>query len=147
LFKREGMSYRFEPAEAPIKMHFSRLTDHRDETTAEVLVSHRDGRPIARRRLNLLASSGVPSSLLELLGNAQLGIEEDQWLGVIGDVYERVLNAHRDGLVVETIQGEVERPPQPGWTCDGLVMKNKLNCWLGAAGTGKSTLAKMLAVY
>lgn len=147
LFKREGIGYRFEPAGIPIAMRFSRLADRRDETTAELAVVRADGSHILRRRINLLASTG---STLKGLGDdlnaEELGIDVE-WSRVLRDGFESVLDAHRNGVVVESIKGDIARPPPPQWLCDGLLLKNKVNCWLGAAGTGKSTLAKALCVY
>jgi hypothetical protein len=147
IFRREGPGYLFQPSEAPVMVRFSRLADARDETTAEVAVSRLDGRSIGnRRRINLLGASGIPPSLLKILEAAQLGVDSDMWPDIIGQGFEQVISAHRDGVVLELIEGELSRPDPPAWLCADLLMKDKLNCWLGAAGTGKSTLAKMLCV-
>ncbi len=148
VFRREGLGYRFEPAGVPLVMRFSRLADRRDETTAELAVSRaQGGGHILRRRLNLLAATGSTlKGISEDLASEELGIDVD-WPRVLRDGFESVLDAHRNGVVVESIKGEVQKSAPPSWLCDGLVLKNKVNCWLGAAGTGKSTLAKALCVY
>lgn len=147
VFKREGMGYRFEPQGIPIAMRFSRLTDRRDETTAELSIARADGSHILRRRINLLAASGSTlKGLGEDLSAEELGIDVE-WSRILRDGFESVLEAHRNGVVVESIKGDIARPNPPQWLCDGLLLKNKVNCWLGAAGTGKSTLAKAMCVY
>jgi len=146
VFTQRGLSFVYEPADAPITMQFSRLADHKDETDAEVLVARLDGTTLVRRRLNLLGATGVPKTLIDVLEGAQLGVDSDLWLPVITRGFEFVLSAHRSGLVLQTTTTDFERPDPIGWMCDGLIMRDKMNCWLGAAGTGKSTLAKMLCV-
>lgn len=147
IFKREGMGYLFQPASAPVLMRFSRIADKRDELTAELSISRDNGANVLRRRINLLASTGSTlSSLVTDLKDEELGIDVD-WKKLLRDGYEAVLESHRNGLVVTSIQGNITRPNPPRWLCDGLLLKNKVNCWLGAAGTGKSTLAKGLCVY
>jgi len=146
VFTQRGLSFVYEPADAPITMHFSRLADHKDETDAEVVVARMDGTTLVRRRLNLLGATGVPKTLIDVLEGAQLGVDADLWVPVITRGFEYVLSAHRNGLVLQTTTTDFERPDPISWLADGLVMQDKMNCWLGAAGTGKSTLAKMLCV-
>jgi hypothetical protein len=106
-----------------------------------------EGDHILRRRINLLSGGGtVMKGLSEDLKAEELGIDVD-WSKVIRDGMESVLDAHRNGLVLVSVMGAVQRPLPPQWLCDGLVLKNKINCWLGAAGTGKSTLAKALCAH
>jgi len=146
-FTKRGLAFVYEPADAPITMQFSRLTDRRDETTAEIMVARLDGRPLLRRRLNLLGASGIPKNLIDVLEGAQLGVDADQWNEILGVGFEHVLSAHRNGLVLERVHGDLKAPAPVSWLCGQLVMQGKLNCWLGAAGTGKSTLAKSLCVH
>jgi hypothetical protein len=146
VFTQRGLSFLYEPADAPITMHFSRLADHKDETDAEVLVARLDGTTLVRRRLNLLGASGVPKTLIDVLEGAQLGVDSDLWVPLITRGFESVLSAHRNGLVLQTTTTDYDRPDPIEWLCDGLVMRDRMNCWLGAASTGKSTLAKMLCV-
>lgn len=147
VFEREGMGYRFEPAGLPVVMRFSRIADRRDETTAELQIGHATGGHILRRRVNLLTTAGVTlKSIGEELNSEELGLDVE-WSRILRDGFESVLDAHRNGIVVRSVGGEIERPPPPKWLCDGLVLKDKVNCWLGAAGTGKSTLAKTFCVY
>jgi len=146
-FKRAGLGFVYAPADAPVSIQFTRLADHKDETTAEVTVVGMDGHPIVRRRINLLGASGIPRNLIDVLEGAGLGVDTDVWQKVIGAGFESVLAAHRDGLVLDFVEGDIKPPPPQAWLCDTLIQKGKLNCWLGAAGTGKSTLAKGLVTY
>lgn len=144
-FKREGLSYRYQPSVAKVEFVLSRIKDVRDDVSVE-LVAQRIGQrlPFVHRRVNLLQASGVPKSLLDDLKEQDFG-QDIAWKDVLSDCFERVIDAHRNGLVLEFAGGNQLRPPNATWLCDGLVMEDKLNCWLGSGSTGKSTLAKLLA--
>lgn len=146
VFKREGMAYRLEPAEAPVVARISRIADKRDGTYGELHITRDDGRFLLRRQVNLLAATGSTlKGIIEDLNDAEVGVDVD-WKRVLLDGFEEVLDAHRNGLVIEMVGGDIAPPKPLEWFCDGLLLRNKMNCWLAAAGTGKSTLAKVLCV-
>jgi hypothetical protein len=145
VFRREGLSFRVEPTQAPIVAWFSNIADSKDKTSAELRITRQDGQFVLRRAVNLLAASGTTfNGIIEDLKEESLGIDVD-WKRVLRDEFEAVLDAHRNGLVLEAIGGNIQTPRQVEWFCDDLLLKNKMNCWLASAGTGKSTLAKALA--
>lgn len=147
VFKREGLAWRFEPAQAPMVFIFSRIVDHRDEITTEVHVT-RSEQHVVRRRLNLLAGGrGSMSDFAKELAENYDELDDKAWKRIVGEGAELVLEAHRNGIEVEVVEGEIEQPPPPRWLCDGLLLKDKPNCWLAAASTGKSTLAKAFCAY
>ena len=144
VFRQEGLGYRFEPIEAAIIGRISRLD--RDGAKGELHITRADGRFILRRQVNLLASTGATlKSLEDDLKEEELGADVD-WKRLLRHEFEAVLDAHRNGLVMETVGGDIAPPPPIEWLYGDLVLKNKVNCWLAAAGTGKSTLAKALCV-
>jgi AAA domain len=143
-FRREGFGYRFDPPGIPAALIFSRITDRRDETTAEVQIVRPDGAHVLRRRINLLSSGR--GSATEFAAELRKEVDID-WKDVLRQGCESVLQAHRSGPEVVTIEGDIEPPPPPQWLCDGLLLKDKPNCWLAAASTGKSTLAKAFCAY
>lgn len=148
-FRREGMGFRFAPDEASLVLHYSRPADHRDETTFEVGVFRRDGARILTRRVNLLANAarGSVKDLTDELATLTNGHQPVNWGLLLREANESVLASHRSGRPVEVIKGEIQRPPPPEWLCRPLLLRNKANCWLGAASTGKSTLAKAICAY
>jgi hypothetical protein len=145
-FRREGLGFRFAPAEAPAVFVFSRPRDNRDEITFEVAVARPDGRPVMTRRINLLASP-TRGNTKDLLDELRRKVNGPDWDALILEACESVLASHRAGRPTEVISGEMQRPPPPPWLCEGLLLKNKPNCWFGAASTGKSTLAKAICAY
>ena len=151
VFMREGMDFRIDLAEAPVVMRFGRLKDHSDSTMAEVWVTRAADRSVLlRRSVNLLAASNASRPFSEMcndLGEAELGPSKDAWKRILAREFEAVLEAHRNGLSLEWTTAQPIIVPPPQWMCEGLVLHNKLNCWLGAGGTGKSTLAKALCAY
>ena len=141
-FRPEGIGYRDEPTPGLV-LHYSRLKDHSDETTAELWIE-RDGVFRSRQRVNLMAGSGPKvKGVAEALGHH----DADESKRLVLDSFERVLQAHRDGLTILTPEGDPPPFVANEWLCEPLVLKGKVNCWLGAAGSGKSTLAKGLCVY
>jgi hypothetical protein len=72
---------------------------------------------------------------------------EPDWQHLVREATSSVLASHRQGRPFEVIEGHIQRPPPPEWLCQGLLLKNKPNCWLGAASTGKSTLAKAMCAH
>lgn len=142
-FRPEGIGYRDEPLPGLV-LHYSRLKDHSDETDAELWIE-RDGIFLSRQRVNLMAGSGPKvKALAEAIG-ARLDDGDSKRL--VLDSFERVLQAHRDGLTILTPEGDPPVFVPNEWLCEPLLLKGKVNCWLGAAGSGKSTLAKGLCVY
>ena len=144
-FKREGMGYRFAPAEVPAVLYFSRPADHRDEITFEVALYTPTGQRVLSRRINLLAGT-TRGSVKDLMDELQGEVSAD-WRKLLREACESVLASHRAGPPVRVVRGEIQRPPPPAWLCDGLLLKDKPNCWFGAGSTGKSTLAKAVCAY
>jgi hypothetical protein len=145
-FARVGLTYRFAPSEVPVVLSFSRPADHRDELTFEVAVHRPDGKRVLTRRVNILGSS-TRGSIKELIDELAAEVNGPDWKRLLREVCESVLVSHRGGPPVVDVGGSTYRPPDPPWLCDGLLLKNKPNVWLGAASTGKSTLAKAICAY
>jgi hypothetical protein len=145
-FRREGLAYRFAPAEAPAILHFSRPADHRDELTFEVAVRRPDGNHVLTRRINLLGST-IRGSMKELIDELTSEVKGPDWKRLLREACESVLASHRAGPPPHFIRGEISRPPPPPWLSQGLALKDKPNVWIGAASTGKSTLAKAFCAY
>jgi len=126
-------------------MDFSR--PEQKGTSWEVAVRRHAGH-LFTRRIQLLTDPRT--------GNTKRLVDEIKGLG-IGDesvlsklfleVSESVLASHRNGHPSQELRGQMRRPPPPAWLSQGLLLKNKPNCWLGAASTGKSTLAKAICAY
>jgi hypothetical protein len=144
-FRKDGLGYTFAPAGAPVVLRFSRFKDSGDELTAEVQVLRPDGQHVMRRRLNLMAS-GARGGVSTLAADLKKEVDID-WTPILRDGCESVIAAERTGRPMQVVSGRLQRPPPPAWLCDGLVLESKLNCWLGAGSTGKSTLAKALCAY
>ena len=144
-FRRIGLGFEFVPDGVPLLLAFSRPNAARDELSFEVGVRRRDGRTIITRRVNLMASPtrGSQKELIEELN----GLVRADWVTLMREATESVLASHRAGRPFMVTQGEITRPPPPSWLCQGLLLKDKPNCWLGAASTGKSTLAKAMCAY
>ena len=143
VFYREGLGWRFDPPGVPASFYFSRF-DGRDN--AEVEVDNHQGEVVFRRRINLL-ETGSRGAAADLAADLKRKADQYDWLGVLQAGCESVLIQRRSGREVRTISGAIERPPPVPWLVQDLLLKGKINCWLGAASTGKSTLAKMLCVY
>lgn len=144
-FERIGMGYRFAPPGVPAIFRFAR--PDRDNA-CEVRVARHTGEHLVTRRINLLAglSRGNTKDLIDELKD--LGIADAQRLGALmREACESVLASHRGGRPFMHLEGQVARPPNPGWLSVGLLLKGKPNCWLGASSTGKSTLAKAICAY
>lgn len=145
-FVRVGLGYRFSPHEVPLVLHFSRIHDDPREFTAQVDVFNVEGGRLFTRHTNLMASPSR-GSLKELIDDLDGDCPFPAWKLLLREACQSVMASHRNGRPVEVIMGEIERPPPPEWLCHGLLLKDKPNCWLGAASTGKSTLAKAICAY
>ena len=141
------MNYRFTPHEVDLQLLFSR--PEQKGTSWEVAVRRRSAGHLFTRRINLLTSSekaGNTKNLVEEMRDAGFG--DVKLLGkLMLECNESVLASHRNGHPAVQLNGPMVRPSGPLWLCGGLLMKNKPNCWLGGASTGKSTLAAAAAVY
>src|SRR5215471_643414 len=144
-FERIGLDFRFNPSEAPFSLYFYRVKDER-EFTARVDVLNGDGQRFITRPLNLLASPTARGSVKDLIDELAARFQAN-WADLIREATQSVVASVQAGRPVEVIEGEIERPPPPAWLCQGLLLKNKPNVWLGAASTGKSTLAKAICAY
>lgn len=151
---RYGLGYRFVPDGTAVVLGFSRVADRGSEFPAEVAIYNARGSdPVITRQVNLKTSlsqgamAGLVKELEELSRANGNGHPQVDWKALLREASESVIASHRQGRPVEVIQGEIERPPPPEWLCQGLLLKNKPNCWLGAASTGKSTLAKSICAY
>lgn len=147
VFAREGLGYRFSPPGAPVALLFTRIVDRRDETTAEVQVVSNDGAHLFRRRINLLSSGRGSAAELAKELSEDIRSVDLSWKQIVRDGCESVLAAHRTGPPLQVVSEHDPEPPPLEWLCDGLILKNKANCWLGAGSTGKSTLAKAFCAY
>lgn len=151
---RFGLGFRYAPEGLPIYLTFSKVNDRSTEFQAEVAVfnSHiRD--PVIIRQVNLKTSvTGRSGSMAELRNELiemtkKIAGQPVDWDEMLRDAARSVIISHRNGRPFETVQTPLRRPPPPAWLCQGLVLKNKQNTWLGAASTGKSTLAKAICAY
>lgn len=148
-FQRFGVDYRFMPPEVPVTLLFQRVRDKDESFTCQVGVRTAQGEPVMTRRVDLLAglNAGALSNLSKELHELNKATALDEWKALLREAAERVIRAHRQGRPFMHTRGEIERPPPPEWLCQGLLLKGKPNCWLGAASTGKSTLAKAMCAY
>lgn len=145
IFERHGLGWIFRPPYAPVTLTFDRLVERRDEVTSEVHVTLRAGGHLARRRLNLLGSRSFTEFAREL---------EDTrpdtnwpWRKMLVEGCESTLEAFRTGTPLVTIEGVLEKPEPIQWQCRDIVLANVPNCWVGAAGTGKSTFLKAYCLH
>ena len=146
VFRRDGLGFRYEPDGVGIHMVFSHFD--RRETAAEVRLVHApSNQTIMHRRINLLAASGRTGSVADLAKELADEVRGVDWKKLLREACESALAAFRAGRPAHKISGEIQRPPPPAWMCDGLLLKGKPNVWIGAASTGKSTLAKAMCVY
>ena len=144
--RREGPDIRIDVPEAAVVLRFGRIKDRSEVTHAELHMTRTDGSFLMRRGINLLAASGATfNAIVKDLAEFELG--QVDWKQVLVREFEAVLDAHRNGLALEWTESAPRVVPPPQWMCEGLVLHNKLNCWLAAGGTGKSTLAKVLCAY
>jgi len=144
-FERIGVSFRFAPSEADLVLEFSR--PDQKGTSWEVAVRRHLGH-LFTRRIQLLTdpARGNTKALIDEV--LRLGIGDEKLLQkLLLEVTESVLASHRTGHPSQELNGPMRRPPPPAWLSWGLLLKNKPNCWLGAASTGKSTLAKAICTY
>jgi len=148
-FGRLGVDYRFAPAEVPVVLLFQRCRDKDESFTCQVAVRTSTGAPVMTRRVDLLAglNAGALSNLAKELNSLNHATGLDEWRALLREGAERVIYTHRQGRPFMHTRGEIERPPPPSWLCQGLLLKHRPNCWLGAASTGKSTLAKAMCAY
>lgn len=144
-FERFGLGWVFRPPQAPVTITFDRLAERRDEVTAELHVTTRDGGHLVRRRLNLLGSrslSDLARDLEDLDGGGGW-----PWKRILVEGCESALEAYRQGAPVVDVAGAVQKPSPIRWQCQDLVMANVVNCWVAAAATGKSTFLKAYCLH
>lgn len=147
-FRRLGVGYRFAPAEVPIELGFTRIHDGSSDFTAEVAIYNRgQATAFVTRHVNLKATTSARGSAKDLLEELRHVNGTPKWDELWREASESVIASHRNGRPSQRVQGEFIRPLPPAWLSQGLLLKNKLNCWLGAASTGKSTLAKAICAY
>lgn len=147
-FRRVGLDYRFEPEGMPLVLLFQRVRDKGDEVSAQVVVCNQHDQPYVTRHVNLMAgpTRGAIGELIKELAEID-GHDDKAWRLLMREATENVIRAHRMGRPFLSTEGITERPPPPTWLCEGLLLKDKPNCWLGASSTGKSTLAKAMCAY
>lgn len=139
---RDGLGWRFSPADAPVTFGFSRLVERRDELTAELHVQtlgKDEPEHVLRRRVNLLGAR-APADIAK-----DLDLATDNagwpWRKIIEQAFASVLDAHREGEKERLLGGKRVAPPQPKHLIEGLLIENVANTWFGPGGTGKSTAA------
>lgn len=138
--ERDGLGWRFTPAEAPVTFGFSRIVERRDEITAELHVQTRSPngpQHVLRRRVNLLGSR-TPADLAK-----DLDLSTDAagwpWRKIVESAFASVIEAHREGEREQLLGGKRVAPPPPKHLIDGVLIANVANTWFGPGGTGKST--------
>lgn len=140
--EKDGLGWRFFPAEAPVSFGFSRIVERSSEITAELLVQSitKDGPThVLRRRVNLLGSR-TPADLAKDLDLATDGAGWP-WRKIVESSFASVIEAHREGEKEQLLGGRKIAPPPPKHVIDGLLIANVANTWFGPGGTGKSTAA------
>lgn len=145
--EREGLGFRFNPAEAPVSIGFSRIVERREELTAEIHVQNRSSgqyEHVLRRRVNLLGSR-TPADLARDLDQATDSAGWP-WRRIVESAFASVVEAHRQGEDVQLLGGKKVAPPAPLHLVDGLIIQNVANTWFGPGGTGKSTAAAAACV-
>ena len=143
-FERIGLDFRFNPTEVPASLYFYRVKDGEREFTARVDVVNGEGKRFVTRTINLLTTRGLTKDLVDELNQKFRYVG---WADLMREASQSVIASVQAGRPLEVIQGEIVRPPPPAWLCQGLLLKDKPNVWLGAASTGKSTLAKAICAY
>lgn len=139
---KDGLGWRFSPAEAPVTITFSRIVERSSELTAEIhvqSVGEGDERHVLRRRVNLLGTN-TPKTLASDLDSATDGAGWP-WRRIVEQAFGCVIEAHRSGDEVRLLGGRKDPPPAPSHVIDGLMIKGVANTWFGPGGTGKSTAA------
>lgn len=138
---KDGLGWRFSPAEAPVTIGFSRIVERSSELTAEIHVQTAGNDPthVLRRRVNLLGAR-TPADL-----SRDLDLATDAagwpWRKIIEQAFASVVEAYREGEGERLLGGKRLAPPPPAHLIDGLLLKNTANTWFGPGGTGKSTAA------
>ena len=148
-FQRIGIDYCFAPVEVPVVLLFQRIKDKDEAFTCQLAVQTERGEPVMTRRVDLMAGfqAGALANLTKELHDLNKDTPLEEWKTLLREANESVIRAHRKGRPFMHTQGEISRPAEPAWACQGLLLKNKPNCWLGASSTGKSTLAKAMCAY
>lgn len=139
---KDGLGWRFAPADAPVTITFSRIVERRDELTAEIHVQsigRGDESHVLRRRVNLLGTN-TPKMLASDLDQATDGAGWP-WRRIVEQAFGCVIEAHRTGEEVRMLGGRTVAPPPPEHMIPGLLLANTANTWFGPGGTGKSTAA------
>lgn len=144
---KDGLGWRFLPAEAPVSFTFSRIVERRDELTAEIhvqTIGKGDTGHVLRRRVNLLGSR----TLSDLAKDLDLATDMAgwPWKKIIEQSFGSVIEQHRQGDEVRLLGGRTDAPPAPDHMIDGLILANTANTWFGPGGTGKSTAAAAACV-
>jgi hypothetical protein len=139
---KDGLGWRFSPADAPVTIGFSRIVERSSELTAEIHVQTAGTdapQHVLRRRVNLLGSR-TPSDLAK-----DLDLATDAagwpWRKIVEQAFASVVEAYREGDEVRLLGGRRVAPPKPVHLIDGLLMADRANTWFGPGGTGKSTAA------
>lgn len=143
-FRRHGLGWRFQPPEAAVLLTFDRLSERGGDTWAEVHVTTLEGGHLCRRRVNLLGGSSLNGLIKEC--DDMTSSHGWPWKRIVASGAESTLEAFRRGESTETFSGRLRKPAGVRWLCHGLVQADVINCWLAAAGTGKSTFATGLCV-
>lgn len=140
---KDGLGWRFAPADAPVTFGFSRIVERSSEITAELHVQAikkgGEREHLLRRRVNLLGSR-TPADLAK-----DLDLATDNagwpWRKIVESSFASVIEAHREGEAEQLLGGKRVAPPAPRHLIDGLLIANVANTWFGPGGTGKSTAA------
>lgn len=146
VFEAHGLGWIYRPRDIQVDIVFDRVRESRDEISAEIVISHRNGGVILRRRKDLMGDRTVSGLTKELEEDNRTG-EPLPWRHALRVACENVIAAFRKGAPLETLEGEIEKPRPIHWRIDQLLMENVVNCIVASAGTGKSTFAKAAALH
>jgi len=137
---KDGLGWRFSPAEAPVTITFSRIVERSSELTAELHVQSSgpdEATHILRRRVNLLGTN-TPKMLAADLDQAT-DMAGWPWRRIVEQAFGSVVEAHRAGDEVRLLGGRREAPMSPPHVIEDLLIADVANTWFGPGGTGKST--------
>jgi hypothetical protein len=141
--EKDGLGWKFLPAEAPVVFGFSRIVERSAELTAELHVQTigKGGAPehVLRRRVNMLGSR-TPADLAKDLDLAT-DMAGWPWRKIIEQAFASVVEEFRSGEGVRLLGGKTVAPPPVSQLVPDLILANTANTWFGPGGTGKSTAA------
>ena len=143
---RRGMGWVYENPSVGVRITFDRMFERKDELRAELHITDFEDGHLARRQLNLLGARTI-SDLSRDLRSLIPETKDIAWEHILSSAIESVVQKFRRREDLEEYVGRIESPKPVTWLIEDLLMRDVLNVWLGAAATGKSTLAAAACVY